>query len=51
MKLLEQGIFGDLIPRIKTLKKLVSVGKNNLGLLTFNLDKPKGYGRILRRGN
>ena len=45
-------MYGDVpLVNIKTLKKLVSVGKNNLGLLTFNLDKPKGYGRILRRGN
>lgn len=45
-------MYGDVpLVNIKTLKKLVSVGKNNLSLLTFNLDKPKGYGRILRRGN
>ena len=45
-------MYGDVpLVNIKTLKKLVSVGKNSLGLLTFNLDKPKGYGRILRRGN
>ena len=45
-------MYGDVpLVNIKTLKKLVSVGKNNLGLLTFNLDKPEGYGRILRRGN
>ena len=45
-------MYGDVpLVNIKTLKKLVSIGKNNLSLLTFNLDKPKGYGRILRRGN
>ena len=45
-------MYGDVpLVNIKTLKKLVSIGINNLGLLTFNLDKPKGYGRILRRGN
>ena len=45
-------MYGDVpLVNIKTLKKLISVGKNNLGLLTFNLDEPKGYGRILRRGN
>ncbi len=45
-------MYGDVpLVNIKTLKKLISIGKNNLGLLTFNLDKPEGYGRILRRGN
>ena len=45
-------MYGDVpLVNLKTLKKLVSIGKNNLSLLTFNLDKPKGYGRILRRGN
>ncbi len=45
-------MYGDVpLVDIKTLKKLVSIGKDNLGLLTFNLDNPKGYGRILRRGN
>ena len=45
-------MYGDVpLVNIKTLKKLVSNGKNNLSLLTFNLDSPKGYGRILRRGN
>ena len=45
-------MYGDVpLVNLNTLKKLVSIGKNNLSLLTFNLDKPKGYGRILRRGN
>ena len=45
-------MYGDVpLVNIKTLKKLISIGKNNLGLLTFNLEKPKGYGRILRSGN
>ena len=45
-------MYGDVpLVNLKTLKKLVSIGKNNLSLLTFNLDKPKGYGRILRKGN
>lgn len=43
-------LYGD-VPLIKpeTLKRLIAaVNKETLGLLTVNLDKPTGYGRIVR---
>ena len=45
-------LYGD-VPLVSpaTLKKLISSAKsNNLALLTFNKDKPSGYGRIVRKG-
>ena len=46
-------LYGD-VPLIshKTLETLIKkVDKNSLGLLTVDLENPKGYGRIVRDGN
>ena len=43
-------LYGD-VPLIKpaTLTKLIGIAKGGFGLLTIDLDNPKGYGRIVRR--
>lgn len=43
-------LYGDVpLTQKETLQKLISVvDKNTLGLLTVSLDKPTGYGRIVR---
>ena len=45
-------LYGDVpLIKVETLKALVSnVKKNNIALLTVNLDDPSGYGRIVRDG-
>ncbi len=45
-------LYGDVpLIRQETLKRLIDkVTANSLGLLTVNLDDPKGYGRIVRDG-
>lgn len=42
-------LYGD-VPLIntETLAELISLGEDNLGLLTVHLDDPTGYGRIIR---
>jgi len=43
-------LYGDVpLVQTNTLKKLIKVASNNhLAVLTFNKDKPKGYGRVIR---
>ena len=43
-------LYGDVpLIQVETLKKLIgAVDETSIGLLTVNLDNPKGYGRIVR---
>jgi len=44
-------LYGDVpLTRVDTLLALRSAGDGGLGLLTVELDDPKGYGRIVREG-
>jgi len=44
-------LYGDVpLIRAETLKQLVHAAGKGLGLLTATLDRPTGYGRILRNG-
>src|SRR5258705_2915679 len=44
-------LYGDVpLIRAETLKQLVRAAGKGLGLLTATLDRPTGYGRILRNG-
>ena len=46
-------LYGDVpLIQVETLKKLIgAVDETSIGLLTVNLDNPKGYGRIVRDNN
>jgi UDP-N-acetylglucosamine diphosphorylase/glucosamine-1-phosphate N-acetyltransferase len=42
-------LYGDVpLTAVATLKRLLQVAKDGLGILTVNLDHPTGYGRIVR---
>ena len=42
-------LYGDVpLTTVHTLKRLLQAGKDGLSVLTVNLDKPTGYGRIVR---
>ncbi|MBT4183481.1 MAG: NTP transferase domain-containing protein, partial [Nitrosomonadales bacterium] len=42
-------LYGDVpLININDLKTLINISKNGLGILTFNKNNPKGYGRIKR---
>ena len=42
-------LYGDVpLTTVSTLKRLLQAGKDGLSVLTVNLDKPTGYGRIVR---
>ena len=45
-------MYGDVpLVGLSTLNKLISLKKNQLGLLTFIAENPKGYGRIVKEKN
>ena len=42
-------LYGDVpLVNINDLKKLLKISENKLGILTFDKENPKGYGRIKR---